>query len=125
MGKFLDCGETLFLLPLCLSCRHYIFSPTVGIICSNVFLVSELVFSVAASHLPRPYPVFFTDVVQLKAPGMRPNSAEHLEILEEFGPCAAPAPLRRTPHTCRQGKGWKKMDVCLHYMLENMPSIFS
>lgn len=45
------------------------------------------------SYLAEPYPVFFTDVVQLKAPGMGPDSAEHLEILKKFGPRAAPAPL--------------------------------
>ncbi|KAG7244912.1 hypothetical protein INR49_024309 [Caranx melampygus] len=57
-----------------------------------------------------PYPVFFTDVVQLKAPGMGPDSAEHLEILEEFGPCAAPAPLQSIPHTCTQGKECEEED---------------
>lgn len=52
-------------------------------------------------QLPPAYPVFFTDVVQLKAPWMSPYSAKHLEILEEFGPCTAPAPLQSVPHTCR------------------------
>lgn len=35
---------------------------------------------------------------------MGPDSAEHLEILEEFGPSAASAPLQSIPHTCTKGK---------------------
>ncbi len=60
--------------------------------------------------LSQPYPVFFADVVQLKAPGMGPDSAEHLEILEESGPHAAPAPLQSIPNTCTQGKGFEEED---------------
>lgn len=81
--------------------------------CANVSPVFELVFSVVKSHIPQPYPVFFTDVVQLKAPGMGPDSAEHLEILEEFGPCAATAPLQSIPHTCIQGKECEEEDGCV------------
>lgn len=61
----------------------------------------------------QPYPVFFTDVVQLKAPGMGPDSAEHLEITEEFGPGAAPAPLHSIPYTCTQGKECEEADGCV------------
>lgn len=59
---------------------------------------------------PKSYPVFFTDVVQLKAPGMGPDSAEHLEILEEFGPCTAPAPLQSISHTYKQGTDYVEKD---------------
>lgn len=83
--------------------RSYCF-PTVCVICANVFPVFESVFGVVYSRLPQSYPVFFTDVVQLKAPGMGPDSAEYLEILEEFGPCTAPAPLQSIPQTCTRGK---------------------
>lgn len=86
---------------------------TVCAICGNVFLVFQSVFAVVWSRLPQPYPVFFTDVVQLKAPGMGPDSAEHLEILEEFGPRAAPAPLHSIPHTCTQGKEYEGEDGCV------------
>lgn len=83
------------------------------VICANVFTVIQLVFSVVSFRLPQPYPVFFTDVVQLKAPGMGPDSAEHLEILEEFGPRTAPAPLHSIPHTCTQGKEFEEEDGCV------------
>lgn len=73
----------------------------------------ELVLSVVSARLPQPYPVFFTDVVQLKAPGMGPDSAEHLEILEESGPHSAPAPLQSIPHTCTQGKEFEEEDGCV------------
>lgn len=92
--------------------RFYCF-PAVCVTCANVFPVFELVFSAVLSRLPQPYPVFFTDVVQLKAPGMGPDSAEHLEILEEFGPCAAPASLQSIPHTCTQGKECEEEDGCV------------
>lgn len=82
-------------------------------ICTNIFPVFELVFGIVSSRLPQAYPVFFTDVVQLKAPGMGPDSAEHLEILEEFGPCAAPAPLQSISHTCRQRKEFVEEDGSL------------
>lgn len=62
---------------------------------------------------PSPYPVFFTDVIQLKAPGMGPDSAEHLEILEELGPRTASAPLQSIPHTCTQGKEYEGKDRCV------------
>lgn len=74
-------------------------------LCTNVFLF-HFVF-------PRTYSVFFTDVVQLKAPGMGPDSAEHLEILEEFGPSAAPAPLHSIAHTCRPRKEFVEEDGCV------------
>lgn len=44
---------------------------------------------------------------------MGPDSAEHLEILEEFGPRAAAAPLHNIPHTCTQGKEYEKEDECV------------
>ena len=44
--------------------------------------------------------VFFADVVQLKAPGVGPDPAQHLEVLEEFGSCATLASLQGVPHTC-------------------------
>lgn len=44
---------------------------------------------------------------------MGPDSAEHLEILEEFGPRAAPAPLHSIPHTCMQGKEYEGEDGCV------------
>lgn len=102
--------------PWCMTCQYYIsivFSQCVCVTRADVFLVFELVFRVVSSRLPQPYPVFFTDVVQLKAPGMGPDSAEHLEILEEFGPCAAPASLQTIPHTCTQGKECEVEDGCV------------
>lgn len=74
-------------------------------LCTNVFLF-HFVF-------PKTYSVFFTDVVQLKAPGMGPDSAEHLEILEEFGPGAPPAPLHSIAHTCRPRKEFVEEDGCV------------
>lgn len=44
---------------------------------------------------------------------MGPDSAEHLEILEEFGPRSAPAPLHSIPHTCTQGKEYEGEDGCV------------
>ncbi len=95
------------------STTFLLFSRSVGVICANAFPVFEWVFNVVSSRLPQPYPVFFTDVVQLKAPGMGPDSAEHLEILEEFGPRAAPAPLQSIPRTCTQGKECEEEDGCV------------
>lgn len=46
--------------------------------------------------------VFFTDVVQLEAPRMSPDSAEHLEILEEFSPRASSSTLQRRTDTCSE-----------------------
>lgn len=50
---------------------------------------------------------------------MGPDSAEHLEILEEFGAGAAPAPLCSTAHTCGQrsqleGRG-RRVCVCVRW----------
>lgn len=50
-----------------------------------------------------PHLVFFTDIVQLEAPRMGPDSAEHLEILEEFGPGAASSTLQCRTDTCSEG----------------------
>lgn len=72
-------------------------------------------------QLPPSYPVFFTDVVQLKAPWMSPYSAEHLEILEEFGPCTAPAPLQSIPHTCRWVRVWWWRWMHLQYVVDMVP----
>lgn len=68
-------------------------------VCVCFFLFCFFLFGIGTR---KTYSVFFADVVQLKAPGMGPDSAEHLEILEEFGTSAAPAPLRGTSRTCAQ-----------------------
>lgn len=49
-----------------------------------------------------PHLVFFADVVQVKTPGMGPDSAEYLEILEELCPGPAPPPLQRSADTCAE-----------------------
>ncbi|MEQ2218353.1 hypothetical protein XENOCAPTIV_002000, partial [Xenoophorus captivus] len=73
------------------------------VICTRIFPVFYYEKNVMLLF-SQPYPIFFTDVVQLKAPGMGPDSAEHLEILEEFRSCSAPAPFQSIPHTCTQGE---------------------
>ena len=55
-----------------------------------------------------PHLVLFADVVELKAPGMGPDSAQHLEVLEEFGPSASLAPLVGVANTCTRGGCFKK-----------------
>lgn len=39
------------------------------------------------------YLIFFTDIVELQTPGMRPDSAENLEVLKEAGSSFAPGSL--------------------------------
>ena len=65
-----------------------------------------------------PHLVLFADVVQLKAPGMRPDPAQHLEVLEEFGSVAPLAALVGAPHTCtRIGTCLDHVRACVHSCL--------